>query len=69
MRLTVIPDKSPWQRWGRERGKEEQMGVTKVLILMQGPPALPFPLEGSSVELLLPLLLHDVSPTPVNRDF
>ena len=29
------------------------MGVTKVLILMQGPHALPFALEGSSGELRL----------------
>lgn len=38
-------------------GGEEQMGVTNVLILMQGPHALPFPLQGSSGELcLLPQL-------------
>lgn len=57
VRLTVIPDMSPWQQWGRERRMEEQMGVTKVLILMQGPHALPFALEGSSGELRLLSLL------------
>ena len=58
IRLTVIPDMSPWQQWGREGERKEQMGVTKVLILMQGPHALPFPLRGSSVELRLLSLLH-----------
>lgn len=58
IRLTVIPDMLPWQRWGRERGMQEQMGVTKVLILMQGPHALPFALEGSSGELCLLSLRH-----------
>lgn len=38
---------------------QEQMGVTKVLILMQGPHALPFALEGSGGELRL-LSLHHV---------
>lgn len=58
IRLTAIPDMSPWQRWGREGGKEEQMGVTKALILMHGPPSLsPWPLgSGRAVSpLTIPL--------------
>lgn len=68
IRLTVIPDLSPWQRWGREGGKDEQMGVTEVLILMQGPPLLsPLPLRRPALSCILSRYPSDVNPVQSHR--
>lgn len=55
---------------GEEEGKEEQMGVTKVLILMQGPRSLsPFPLRSPVLRGVFSHYCTDVNSIQFNRSF